>query len=159
MRAAGIDVVVGLTHEPEAALFVTQARQLGLNVPMVGFSAWAGPMFTDVAGDAATGVYAAQFWHPDLADARGREWAQRFTARSNLPASEHAIAYYDAMFLFKAAVERAGSFDSVRIAEALKTTTWNGINRLEMDAKHNFSRTVFMTRWNGTSYDNIAKFE
>ena len=160
MKAANIDVVLGLTHEPEAAIFVTQAKNLGLNVPMTGFSAWGGPMFTDVAGEAAKGVYAAVSWHPDLASDKGKAWAKEFEAKYKLPCSEHAASYYSGLYMFKEACEIAGSFDVDKIMQAFtKVNFMDKHNRLKMNAKHNFNNTVFIAQWNGTSYDRIATIE
>ena len=76
-----------------------------------------------------------------------------------MPASEHAVSYYDALFFFKAVAERAGSFDVDRLLQAMREVDFQGINRLRLDPKHNLSNTVFMTRWNGNSYDMIARIE
>ena len=159
MKAAGIDVVVGLTHEPEAAIFVTQAKNLGLDVPMTGFSAWGGPMFTDVAGEAAVGVISPQSFHPDLTSEKGKAWAKAFEAKYKLPASEHAQSYYDGLFLFKAICEKAGSFDVQKILQAMPQVEYQGINKLKMDQFHNFCNTVYMGKWNGKNYEMISKSE
>jgi branched-chain amino acid transport system substrate-binding protein len=160
MKNAGIDVVVGLTHEPEAAAFITQSKQLGLNVPMTGFSAWAGPTFMSIAGAAGDGVIASQGWIPEVADAKGKEFTAGQKAKyPKLDVGELNQCYYDGLYFLKAAIEKAGSFEGEKIAKALMEIEYQGVMHLKMDAKHNGHNTVFITKSVGNTYELIAKVE
>jgi branched-chain amino acid transport system substrate-binding protein len=160
MKSAGIDVVVGLTHEPEATAFITQSKQLGLNVPMTGFSAWAGPTFMSIAGSAGDGVIASQGWIPEVADAKGKEFtAQQKAKYPNLDVGELNQCYYDGLYFLKMAIEKAGSFEGEKIAKALMEISYQGVMSFKMDAKHNAHNTVFITKSVGKTYELIAKVE
>lgn len=157
-KNAGIDVVVGLTHEPEGAVFVRQMNQLDLDVPVVGFSAWGVPAFTDLAGEAAVGVISVQGFNPNDDDPAVREFVEAYEAKWGREPSDPSQAYYDGVYLLKAAIEQAGSFDPEAIAEALATVRYTGVQGpLRSDEHHNFTDVSYISRFDGETWQIIEK--
>jgi len=158
LKNAGIDCLVGLTHEPEAAVAVKQARQLQLNVPIVGFSAWGVPAFTDLAGEAAIGVISVQGFNPSDPDPVVKKFVDSYKAKWGKEPSDPSQCYYDGIYVFKKAIELANSFDSEKIAEALKKVEYYGVQgRMKLDALHNFTDVCYISQFDGKNWKIITK--
>jgi len=158
LKNAGIDCLVGLTHEPEAAVAVKQVRQLQLNVPIVGFSAWGVPAFTDLAGDAAKGVISVQGFNPADTDPVVKKFVDSYKAKWGREPSDPAQCYYDGVYVLKEAIKLAGSTDSEKIAEALKKVEYYGVQgRMKLDALHNFTNVCYISEFDGKNWKIIAK--
>lgn len=158
LKNAGIDVLVGLTHEPEGAVAVKQARQLKLDVPIVGFSAWGVPAFTDLAGEAAVGVVSVQGFNPADTSPVVKKFVDAYKAKWGKEPSDPAQCYYDGVYVLKKAIEAAGSTDSAKIAEALKKIEYNGVQgRMKLDALHNFTDVCYISEFDGKTWRIIAK--
>jgi len=158
LKNAGIDCLVGLTHEPEAAVAVKQVRQLQLNVPIVGFSAWGVPAFTDLAGDAAKGVISVQGFNPADTDPVVKKFVDSYKAKWGREPSDPAQCYYDGVYVLKEAIKLAGSTDPEKIAEALKKVEYYGVQgRMKLDALHNFTDVCYISEFDGKNWKIIAK--
>ncbi len=158
LKNAGIDCLVGLTHEPEAAVVVKQVRQLKLDVPIVGFSAWGVPAFTDLAGEAAVGVISVQGFNPADTTPVVKKFVDAYKAKWNKEPSDPSQCYYDGVYLLKKAIETAGSTDPEKIVAALKTIEYSGVQgRMKNDALHNFTDVCYISQFDGKIWKIIAK--
>jgi len=158
LKNAGIDCLVGLTHEPEAAVAVKQVRQLKLDVPIVGFSAWGVPAFTDLAGDAAVGVISVQGFNPADSDPTVKKFVDADKAKWGKDPSDPAPCYYDGVYLLKKAIETANSTDPVKIMEALKTVEYTGVQgKMKRDALNNFTDVCYISQFDGKIWKIIDK--
>lgn len=157
IKRAGADVLVGLTHEPEAAVSVRQAKQLALNVPIIGFSAWGVPAFTDLAGDTAIGVIAVQGFTPEYKDPKVQEFVKKYQARwgGQLP-SDPAQAYYDGVYILAHVINQVG-FDREAIRKGLENLkNFNGVQgKLTCDSKHNFTNFSLISQFKGDHWEII----
>jgi len=156
IKRAGADALIGLTHEPEAAVSVRQAKQLGLNVPIIGFSAWGVPAFTDLAGDAAIGVISVQGFTPEYKDPKVQEFVKKYQARWGQLPSDPAQAYYDGVYILAHVINQVG-FDREAIRKGLETLKdFNGVQgKLTCDSKHNFTNFSLISRFKGDRWEII----
>jgi len=160
LKNAGIDCLVGLTHEPEAAVVMKQVAQMKLTVPVVGFSAWGVPAFTDLAGDAAIGVISVQGFNPADTDPVVKKFVDAYTAKWGREPSDPAQCYYDGVYLLKKAIEMAGSTDSVKIDEALKKVEYSGVQGpMKCDALHNYTDICYISQFDGKGWKIISKLQ
>jgi len=160
LKNSGIDVLVGLTHEPEAAVVMKQVRQMKLTVPAVGFSAWGVPAFTDLAGDAAIGVISVQGFNPTDPDPAVKKFVDAYKAKWGNEPSDPAQCYYDGIYLLKKAIEMAGSTDSVKIAEALKKVEYTGVQGpMKCDDLHNYTNVCYISQFDGKDWKIISKLQ
>lgn len=158
LKKAGIDVLIGMTHEPEGAVVMLKVRELKLTVPCIGESAWGVPMFTDLAGDAAIGVISLQVLNLADPDPRVQKFVDAYTAKWGTEPSDPANCYYDGVYLLKKAIEMAGSTDGVKIDEALKTVEYTGVQGLmKCDALHNFTNACYISQFNGKIWNILSK--
>lgn len=160
LKNAGFDGLIGLTHEPEAAVAVKQVRQLKLDVPIIGFSAWGVPAFTDLAGEAAVGVYSVQGFNPADTDPTVKKFVDDYKAKWGSEPSDPAQCYYDGIYLLAEAIKMAGSVDGTKLAEALAKIEYTGVQgSLKCDEHHNFTDLSYIAQFDGTSWKIIAKLQ
>lgn len=159
LKNAGFDGLIGLTHEPEAAVAVTQLKQFQIDVPIIGFSAWGVPAFTDLAGEAAVGVYSVQGFNPIDPDPAVVEFVEKYKAMFNgEEPSDPSQAYYDGMYIIADAIAAVGT-DGVALADYLA----NNIDivgvqgELKCDEHHNFTSVSLISQFDGENWVIIDK--
>ncbi len=121
-----LDAVVSPTYPKEGGIFVRQAKELGLSVPLFGGDNWGSPEFRTVAGNATEGVF-----YTAPSNSTGPEFSafnERYKAKySEEPDVFGAYAYDAAMAIFRA-VEAAGTTDPTKIREALLKESFQGVS-------------------------------
>lgn len=158
IKKAAPDALIGLTHEPEAAVIMKQFRQLGFkDVDVLGFSAWGVPAFTDLAGAAADGVISVQGFTPEFQDAKVQEFVKKYKARWNSMPSDPAQAYYDGMYLLAHVIEKVG-FEKEAVRKGLsELKDFPGVQGpLTADAKHNFTNFSLISQFKGGTWNIIT---
>lgn len=75
---SGADGLVVLTYYPEGALIISQARQLGLDMPIAGSATFEEPQFLEIAGDAAEGIIFNTEFHPDKPSQAVKDFVAKF---------------------------------------------------------------------------------
>ena len=107
----------------EVGLIVKQARELGIDVPLMGGDGWDSPTLVELAGAGAlnntyvTAAYAAEDPDPMI-----QNFVKAFTEKHGEAPDGFSALGYDTVYLLKDAIERAGAVDSVKIKEALEQT-------------------------------------
>jgi len=119
IKALNPDCLLTPNYYGEDALIRVQMQELGMDLPQIGGDGNDAPEFFTIAGDAANGFRMTTHYAPD----DPREAVQEFRARyeelyGEAPRSTAALSY-DAVMLYKMAVEKAGSWDKEAIREAL----------------------------------------
>ncbi len=124
IKEAGVDAIFAPGNFTESALIMKQAKELGIDVPMLGGDTWETPEVIDIAGEAAEGAVFSTFFdaNAELTDTT-TEFLEAYKEEygDNEPAAVTALAY-DAYLLALDAIERAGSTDGEAIRDALAAT-------------------------------------
>lgn len=121
-----LDAVVSPTYPKEGGIFVRQAKELGLTVPLYGGDNWGSPEFRTVAGDAAEGVFytaPSESTSPTF-NAFAEEYKSKYGEE---PDVFGAYAYDAAIAIFRA-VEAAGTTDPVMVRENLLKVSFQGVS-------------------------------
>lgn len=107
----------------EVGLIVKQARDLGIDVPLMGADGWDSPTIVDLAGaDALNNTFIINHYSAEDPDGKAKEFADKFEEKyGKLPNSFNALGY-DTVYLLKDAIERAGELDGEAIKDALAST-------------------------------------
>jgi branched-chain amino acid transport system substrate-binding protein len=108
----------------EVGLIVKQARELGLDVPLMGADGWDSPTLIELAGaEALNNTFITNHYSSEDPDQKIQEFLTKFKDANNgdAPNAFNALGY-DTVYLLKDAIERAGSTDSSKIQEALAET-------------------------------------
>lgn len=123
IRAANPDAIWVPGYYQEVGLIARQARELGLNVPLLGGDGWDADSLGQIAGEAIDGHFFSNHYSSDDQSEAVQGFIRRYRERYNgkLP-DAMAILGYDSMLLLADAIERAGSTQGRAIRDALAAT-------------------------------------
>ncbi|BCV22310.1 ABC transporter substrate-binding protein [Moorella sp. Hama-1] len=119
IQATGAEAIFIPNYIQEDVLAVQQARQMGINVPIVGGLDFA-PPFAELAGDAANDVYFPN--NIAAEDPQIKEVAAAYKAAYNEEPLNKAFIGYDSILVIADAIKRAGTPDPVKVRDALEQT-------------------------------------
>jgi len=105
----------------EVGLIVKQARELGLNIPIVGGDGWDSAKLAEIAG--ATNLNNTYFVnHMWADDPETKPFVVAYKAKYGTDPDALAALGYDAAGMLISAIKTAGTTDSAKIREALENT-------------------------------------
>ena len=121
IQATNPDVLVMPTMGRVLPLAVKQARDLGINLPIVGGDGY-GDFMWEITGDTLNNSYWVS--HVDRDDPTLAKFFADYERETGTEFKEfmNAIMAYDCVYWLKDAIERAGSLDPVKIRDALAAT-------------------------------------
>ncbi|WP_223594347.1 ABC transporter substrate-binding protein [Neobacillus bataviensis] len=108
----------------EVGLIIKQARELGLNVPLMGADGWDSPKLVELAGaDALNNTFITNHYSSEDPDKKIQDFVTTFKEKYNgeAPNAFNALGY-DTVYLLADAIKRAGSTDTAKIKDALAAT-------------------------------------
>ncbi|WP_075790671.1 ABC transporter substrate-binding protein [Massilia putida] len=120
--AANPDAIFVYTNENEAAGILVELHRQGWRKPIIGETVLASQKVIDTVGHAADGVIAHVGLTAAAPAAPVQSYRVSYEARYHDVPDHSAMKGYSGVYLWKAAVERAGRFDSSAVAQALHTT-------------------------------------
>ncbi|HET6519399.1 MAG TPA: ABC transporter substrate-binding protein [Geminicoccaceae bacterium] len=129
-NAPGVQAVLNAGFGQGPAVVTRNFAQLGLDVPLYQSHGVASKSFIELAGEAANGVrlpaaallVAEQLPDDDPQKPVVVDYKRAFEERWNQPVSTFGGHAYDALFILKDAIERAGSKDPEAVREAIERT-------------------------------------
>lgn len=139
------DVLFVPGYYEEVGLIVRQARDMGLNVPILGGDGYESPKLAEIAGkDALNDVYYSTHYSSKDTSPEVEKFREAFTKKyGKEPDAFSALGYDMANFLVDA-LKRAGSTDSTKLKNALAATkNFKGVTgTFSMDKNHNPVKSV-----------------
>ncbi len=109
---------------PEAGRLVRQAKEIGLNIPMITGDGVYDPTFISIAGNAAEGTFIT-FGKEPSGLATAQSFITNYKAKYGDP-GPYSIYAYDAANIILTAISQTGSTDGTKIAEYISKTTFHG---------------------------------
>lgn len=107
----------------EVGLIVKQAREMGIDVPLMGADGWDSPTLLELAGaDALNNTFTTNHYSSEDPDGKIQEFKEKFQGKYNKSPNAFNALGYDTVYLLKDAIERAGVVDSKKIKEELAKT-------------------------------------
>ena len=104
----------------EAALLLIQARQQGINLPVMGGNGFNDPELIKIAGEAAEGALVGSPWYAGKDDPAVRDFVEEYKKRYNTVPNQFAAQAYDALGIMAEALETEGAAaDRARFRDAL----------------------------------------
>ena len=124
IRNSRPDVIFAPGNYTESALVMKQARELGINVPVIGGDTWETPEFIDVGQDRVEGaVFSTFFASEHAASPQAQTFLDEYRKRYNRePAAVTALGY-DGYLVALDAIARAGSLEPAKIRDAIAKTS------------------------------------
>jgi branched-chain amino acid transport system substrate-binding protein len=146
LKAAEVDVAIVSLQLNEALLFQRQLKEYNVNIPVVAQGGgYMDSTFIDSAGDTAEQVVSSAAWIYDVLnslDEDAQEWATVIESKSTtgLKMTETCCNAWLAMGITLDAIERAGSYESQAIADALDVTDMGTDHWANMFNQHPYIR-------------------
>jgi len=140
IKSANPDFVFIPGYYEEVGLIVKQARELGIEAPLMGADGWDSPTLVDLAGkDALNNTFITNHYSSQDPEETIQGFVEAFDKEfGEAPNAFHALGY-DTVYFIKDAIERAGSTDGEAIQKALAETTDLSLitGTFSVDEKHN----------------------
>ena len=117
-----------------------QARELGINIPLLGTDGWDDPKVVEIAGaKALNNTYFSNHYSSQDTDPAVVKFVAAYKKEYNQEPSALAALGYDSGLMIADAIKRAGSTEGAKIAEALAKTKDLKVSTgiLTIDANHN----------------------
>jgi len=156
IRGSGADGVFMPSYGSSAAVFIKQARQHGISLPIFGGDTWDTYALISEIAPYKSDIYFSSPYDPDTPDdpaasgfaAKFRSWVAKDEERlernggTSYPAPCAALAY-DAYMILAKAIESCDSADPEDIALYLKTMSYSGVTgSFTFDEQGNSGKTV-----------------
>jgi branched-chain amino acid transport system substrate-binding protein len=100
----------------------TQAKDLGLNVPLVGGDGWESPKLIEIGGKALEGCFYSNHYFPGDPDPAVRDFVEKYKQRYGATPDALAALAYDAARVLSEAIKRAGKTDGPALRDAIAQT-------------------------------------
>jgi len=123
IKSVNPDIIYAPIYYTECALVAKQAREMGLNKPILTGDGAQAPELLSLGGSAVEDVYFTAHFHKDMIDTpRGKKFLELYKKETGAELDAFSAMAADAYFIILDAIKRAGSDDSKKIREALSST-------------------------------------
>ena len=142
------DVVFIPGYYLEAGLLARQARQLGIEVPLVGGDGWDSPRLYEIGGQALAGNFFSTHFSAEDPDPQVQRFVADYRRLFNSAPDSFAATGYDAARVVLDAVARSTALERRAIRDALAATRdFPGVTGpITFDAERNAVKPVVMVR-------------
>ncbi|MBN2082800.1 ABC transporter substrate-binding protein [bacterium] len=144
-KAHEFDVLIVPAYYTEVGMIANQAREVGLEQPLLGGDGFDSPELYQVAGENIVGSYFTNHYAADDMDPAVQDFIRSYKERNGGKVPDAmAILTYDAVKVVAQAITTAGSVDHDAVAAALADTkNFKGAaGTITIDAKHNTTKKL-----------------
>jgi len=155
VRSAEPDVIYIPGYYGDVAVIARQARQIGLNQPLLGADGWDAPELWQLGGDALNGSFITTHYSVDDPSPAIQRFAHEYKQRNgNLAPDAHAALAYDAMRVLADAIMRAHTTAAAQLRDALaQTKDFAGVTGvISMDKNRNAVKPAVVLKLEDTRY-------
>jgi branched-chain amino acid transport system substrate-binding protein len=154
IRAANPDAIFVPGYYTELGLIAKQARELGINAPLLGGDGWDSEKTLEIGGDAVDGDYFSTHYAADSDDPHVREFVKRFEAKYGGTPDAMAALGYDAAGILADALKRAGSTDGAKLRDAIAATQgFAGVTgKISIDQNRNARKDAVVLQIHGGKF-------
>jgi branched-chain amino acid transport system substrate-binding protein len=126
IKAANPDVIFVVANIMDAANILKQAHEIGLYKQFSMLGGVTSDEFLRLASDDALGLVHVSYFEPTSKRPVAQEFVQKFVQKWNRTPAMYAAGVWDAFMTIKYGVEKAGTWDVDKVAEAIKTIRFEG---------------------------------
>lgn len=108
IKASGAQLIFTPQHFDEVPLIVKQAKQLGLNIPIVGSNSWAGGNLVDECGEDCNGLFFTGNYAPGGASGINKTFVDAYNAAYGEYPDEPAALTWDTVRVLSEAIKATG---------------------------------------------------
>jgi branched-chain amino acid transport system substrate-binding protein len=123
IKATNPDAIYVPAYYTEVGTIAHQAKELGINAPLLGGDGWDSPKLWEIGGEALNGCYFSNHYSTSDPSPIVQKFVTDYKKRYNnqLPDALAALAY-DAAKILADAMTRAGSTDGIKVRDAIAMT-------------------------------------
>ena len=123
IKSSAPDAVFIPGYYTDVALICIQAKQLGLNVPLIGGDGWESEKLVELGGDAVEGHYFSTHYAADAAAPKVTAFVEAYKKEFNgkVPDCMAALGY-DSVYFLADAIKRAETTEPAKLRDALAAT-------------------------------------
>ncbi len=147
VKSLNPDVIFAPGNYTESALVMKQARELGITVPFLGGDTWETPEFIDVGKELVEGATFSTFFAVEGATSEtAKKFLDAYRAKYNKePAAVTALGF-DGYNVALDAIKRADSLDTVKIRDAVASTSGfdGAAGTVTLDANGDATKSAFI---------------
>ncbi|MGV3467220.1 MAG: ABC transporter substrate-binding protein [Heyndrickxia sp.] len=124
IKSKNPEVIFVPGYYEEVGLIVKQARDLGINVPIMGGDGWDSPKLVEIAGAKALNntFITNHYSSGNTEDQKVQDFVKAYKDKYGQEPDGFNALGYDSLYLIADAIKRAGSGDPVKIQKALEET-------------------------------------
>ncbi|STO31405.1 Leucine-, isoleucine-, valine-, threonine-, and alanine-binding protein precursor [Fusobacterium necrogenes] len=164
VAATNPDVLLVPDYYEQVALITTQAREVGVKSIFIGPDGWDGvaKALDSSAYGAVENSYFTNHYSVEDTNEKVQNFIESYREKYKDEPSAFSALSYDAAYLMKAAIEKAGSTDKDAIIKAIKESDFAGVTgRLRFDEKNNPIKAVTVLKIvNGNyTFDSVIQAE
>jgi branched-chain amino acid transport system substrate-binding protein len=130
MKESKPDVIYAPIYYTECALVAKQAREMGLEAPILAGDGVQAPELIELGGKAVEGLLFTTHFHRDMVTSeRGKKFLELFKQEFNKEPDAFTANAADAYFIIVDAIQRAGSTDPDKLRQAIiETKDFEGVS-------------------------------
>jgi branched-chain amino acid transport system substrate-binding protein len=140
LKAKNPDLIYAPNYYTEDALLAKQLQDLGVKTSVLTGDGAQVPELLSIGGEAVNGMYFTALFHRQGANTElGKKFMAAYEKAYNKPLDAFAALGGDGYFLLAAAMDKAGSLDGAKVAQALAATKdFSGVTgHITMGPDHN----------------------
>lgn len=140
IKAMNADIIFIPAYYEEVGKIVKQARELGMNMPLLGTDGWDNAKITEIAGnDALNNTFFSNHYSAEDKDPRIAKFVEEYQAEYKEAPSAFSALGYDTALMLIDAIKRANSAEPEKIRTALEATKDLQVvtGTLTLDSNHN----------------------
>jgi branched-chain amino acid transport system substrate-binding protein len=154
IRAANPDAIFVPGYYTELGLIAKQARELGIDVPLLGGDGWDSEKTIEIGGEAVEGYYFSTHYAADSDSPRVQAFVSEFRTKYGATPDAMAALGYDTALILADALERAGTTDGPALRDAIAATRgFEGVTgKISMDERRNARKDAVVLKIEGGKF-------
>ena len=140
LKASNPEAIYIPGYYEEVSKIIKQAREMGINCPLIGSDGWESPKLAEIAGkDALKNCYYISAFNAKDEDKSVQDFIKKFKEKYQKDPDIFAMQGYNAGLILADALKRAGTTDGTKVAKAIAETKDLPVasGKLTFDANHN----------------------
>ena len=133
------DVIYIPGYYSQVGIIAKQARELGMNMPLLGGDGWDSPELWKLGGAALKNSYISNHYSADNPAPEIQNFVKAYKAKFNVVPDSLAALAYDAAKVLADAIKRAGGTEGAKLKDAINATKdFPGVTgKITLDGKRN----------------------
>jgi branched-chain amino acid transport system substrate-binding protein len=122
IRNLNPDVIYVPGYYGQVGIIAKQARELGMNMPLLGGDGWDSPEIWKLGGDALKNTFISNHYSAENPAPEIQNFVKAYKAKFGVVPDSLAALAYDAAKVLADALKRAGGTDSAKLRDAINAT-------------------------------------